>query len=425
MPTSAEFRAPKGTHDILAPESSRWDALVDRFARRARAAGYGLAITPLIEDMGVFSRGVGESTDIVTKEMYDFLDKGGRHIALRPEVTASLVRAFVQHRPPVPWKTWYWGPNFRYENPQAGRYRQFFQLGVEVIGTADPHVDVEVIALAVDLMGDLGLTGMTVLVTSLGDGQCRPAYRELLSAYLEAHDAELCDEHRDRWRANPLRVLDCKRTPCRSATVGAPLPLDHLCPDCKSHWETVTGALSSLGVDYEIAPRLVRGLDYYTRTTFEFAAHSLDAAQNALGGGGRYDGLVEALGGPSTAGIGFSLGMDRILLACDAEGVFPAPDSALDAFVIDVTGGDRATVVCHELRHAGLRTDRAFDGRSMKAQMKLADRSGAAVAVIIGEEEAAEEAATLRPLRGGGQQLRVPRSELTEAVRRLLEAVPA
>ena len=423
MPASADFRAPKGTRDILAPESTRWDALLEHFARAARAAGYGLVLTPLFEDIGVFSRGVGESTDIVTKEMYEFEDKGGRHIALRPEFTASVVRAFIQHRPPVPWKTWYWGPNFRYERPQAGRYRQFFQLGVEVVGSADAQVDVEVVALAAEFLTSVGLRGVTLLLNSLGDGQCRPGYRELLAGYLSSRDAELCDEHRGRWEANPLRVLDCKRDACRAATADAPLPLDHLCPDCTAHWEAVTNGLSALGVAYEVAPRLVRGLDYYTRTTFEFAADSLDSAQNAVGGGGRYDGLVEALGGPATPGIGFSMGIDRVLLACDAEDAFPAPDSMIDAFVVDVTGGERATLICRELRQAGIRTDRAFDGRSMKAQMKSADHSGALVAVIVGEEEAAEEAATVRPMRGAGEQIRVSRSELTEAVRKLVEAV--
>jgi histidyl-tRNA synthetase len=423
MPAPAEFRAPKGTRDILAPESSRWDALVDCFARQVRRAGYGLALTPLFEEVGLFSRGVGETSDIVTKEMYDFTDKAGRHIALRPEFTASLVRAFIQHRPQVPWKTWYWGPGFRYEKPQAGRYRQFFQLGIEVIGSADPQVDVEVVTVATDFLASLGLSRVTLLINSLGDGRCRPAYRTLLTDFLTAHDAELCDEHKGRWQTNPLRVLDCKRSTCRQAIAEAPMQLDHLCEECQAHWSSVTEGLSGLGIAFTIAPRLVRGLDYYTRTTFEFAADSLDRAQNAVGGGGRYDGLVEELGGPSTPGIGFSIGIDRTLLACDAEGVFPATETQLDAFVVDVTDGRQATVICHQLRRAGLRADRTFDARSMKAQMKMADRSGAAVAVIVGEDEAAEESATVRPLRGGGDQLRVLRSDLVSAVEKLVGAI--
>lgn len=419
MATGVEFRAPKGTRDILAPESGRWDGLLDLFAEQSRAAGYGLVLSPLFEDVGVFSRGVGQSTDIVTKEMYDFEDKGGRHIALRPEFTASLVRVFIQHRPPVPWKVWYWGPNFRYENPQAGRYRQFFQLGVEVIGTADPGADVEVMSLAADFYASLGLEAVTLLLNSLGDEKCRPVYRELLSSFLASRNTDLCPEHRDRWQMNPLRVLDCKRDACRSATAEAPLPVDHLCDDCRDHWTRVTSGLDAVGCSYEPAPRLVRGLDYYTRTTFEFAAESLDSAQNALGGGGRYDGLVAELGGPASPAIGFSAGIDRALLACDAEGVFAADEELLDAFVVDVTGGNAATVLTRQLRKEGLRVDRAFDGRSMKAQMKAADRSGAAVAVIVGEEESAEGSATVRGLRGSHEQVRVPRSELAETVRKL------
>ncbi|MGH9066047.1 MAG: histidine--tRNA ligase, partial [Acidimicrobiales bacterium] len=324
-PASQPFQAPSGTRDILPPESARWQALVDTFARASALAGYGLVLTPLFEELGVFARGVGESTDIVAKEMYDFEDKGGRRLALRPEMTASVVRAFVQHRPVTPWKVWYWGPQFRYERPQAGRYRQFYQLGVEALGTDDPGLDVEVVALAWRFFSGLGLRRLRLEVNSLGDGKCRPAYREALVAWLEPREGSLCPEHQARWRVNPLRVLDCKKEPCREATVGAPRQLDHLCTDCQAHWEAVVEGLGLLGVPYLVQPRLVRGLDYYTRTTFEVAAEALDAAQDAVGGGGRYDGLVEALGGPATPGIGFSLGIERILSACDTEGLLGPP----------------------------------------------------------------------------------------------------
>ena len=418
------FQAPTGTRDVLPPESRRWEAVIARFASQAEAAGYELALTPLFEDVGVFARGVGSGTDIVAKEMYQFEDKGGRTLALRPEVTASVVRAYVQHRPPVPWKVWYWGANFRYERPQAGRYRQFFQLGVEALGTGDPDLDVEVIALASEFYRSLGLTRVETVVNSLGDPECRPAYRERLLAFLEPRAGELCDEHRDRWRDNPLRILDCKRRACRDATADAPSQLDNLCASCAAHWDRVLAGLRALDVPVTVQPRLVRGLDYYTRTTFEFAAGALDTAQNAVGGGGRYDGLVEVLGGPATPGIGLSIGLDRLLLACDAEGAMPLPDARLDAFVVDLVDGQEARDLTAELRAAGLRADRAFAPepgrtRSMKAQLRAADRSGARVAVIVGDVEKAAGTATVKLLRGGAVQEEVPRSDVVSWVAKL------
>ena len=426
MTDNETFRAPPGTHDVLPPVSSRWQALVSIFSGLVERAGYGLVVTPLFEDAGVFSRAVGQATDMVSKEMYEFEDRGGRKLVLRPEVTASVVRAFIQHRPTLPWKAWYWGPNFRYERPQAGRYRQFFQLGVEAFGVEDPGLDVEVVALASGLGDAVGLSQVELLVNSLGDAECRPAYGRLLSEFLSQRETDLCDEHRTRWTLNPLRVLDCKRDACRSATEDAPRQLDHLCQPCRRHWEAVLAGLEALGIRYVVETRLVRGLDYYTRTTFELASGALESAQNAVGGGGRYDGLVENLGGPPTPAIGFSFGLDRLLLACDAEGTFPAPSSALDAYVVDVAGGMEAVTATHELRRAGLRVDRAFaatdQARSMKSQLRAADRSGAAVAVIIGSEEAASAKATVKALRGEPVQELVDRAEVADAVRRLSRA---
>ncbi len=389
-----------------------------RFAARVERAGYGLVLSPMFEDVGVFER-VGEGTDVVRKEMYDFDDKGGRRVALRPEGTASVVRAYVQHRPPVPFKAWYVAPNFRYERPQAGRFRQHHQVGIEALGTDDADLDVEVVALAWAVCRDLGLTRIELLLNSLGDEACRPAYLDALRAFLAQRVDRLCDEHRSRAAENPLRVLDCKRPACRQATADAPHMIEHLCPPCRAHFDRVVAGLQALAVPVRLEPRLVRGLDYYTRTTFELAAAALDSAQNAVGGGGRYDKLAEALGGPPTPGIGFGMGIERLLLACDAEAVFPVPDGPVDVYVIDTTDGMTAVVLTAELRDAGVGADRAFDRRSMKAQFKQADRSGARLAAVVGEREAAAGTVTLRDLRSGEQEV-VPRADLVDHVRKRL-----
>lgn len=406
-------------HDVLPPDSARRRALVHRFADTVAAAGYGEVVPPLLEELGVFLR-VGESTDVVTKEMYDFVDKDGSRIALRPEITAGVVRAFVQHRPQLPWKVWYAGTNFRHERAQKGRYRMFDQVGVEVLGVDDPDLDVEVIALAAGFFEDIGLRKVELLVNSLGDHEDRARYTEAVRVYFESRRDELSDAAQTTLERNPLRVLDAKRPSDQAVVAEAPRIAAHLSDASSAHYERVRAGLDAVGVTYTESPLLVRGLDYYRRTTFEFAATALDAAQNAIGGGGRYDGLAEDLGGPPTDGIGFALGVDRILLACDAEGVFPAPDHAMDAFVVDVVGGEAARDLTHELRAAGIAADRRFGGGSMKSQMKSADRSGAAVAVIVGEDEAAAAEVTLRPLHGQGEQRRVPRDAVLSALRPLL-----
>jgi len=411
-----EFRAPGGTRDVLAPESARWERLVAAFATTVERAGYGLVLSPMFEDVGVFER-VGEGTDVVRKEMYDFEDKGGRRIALRPEGTASVVRAYVQHRPTPPFKAWYAAPSFRYERPQAGRFRQHHQVGLEALGTDDADLDVEVVALAWSVCATLGLTRVTLLLNSLGDDVCRPGYLDALRSFLSTKD--LCDDHAIRWEENPLRVLDCKRDACRRATDDAPRLIDNLCEPCATHFARVRAGLDALGVSYRLQPRLVRGLDYYTRTTFELAAESLDSAQNAVGGGGRYDKLAEALGGPPTPGIGFGMGIERLLLACDAEGTFPCPDAAVDVWVVDTIGGSAALALTHELRAGAVAADRSFDGRSMKSQFKAADRSGARLAAVVGAQEAADDTVTLRDLRSG-EQTKVKRAQALEAVQELL-----
>jgi histidyl-tRNA synthetase len=416
------FRAPKGTRDILPPESGRRRALVDRFAGAAGMGGFGEVVSPIFEDLGVFKR-IGESTDVVTKEMFDFLDKGDppQHLALRPELTASICRAYAEHRPVPPWKVWYEGPQFRYEQPQAGRYRQFTQVGVEVLGADDPQADIDVIALASRFFESLGLRNVQLSLNSLGDASCRPAYLAALTEYLSARRDDLSTPSQVTLERNALRVLDSKRPEDQAIIDEAPVMVDFLTDETADHFAAVRSGLDALGVDHTISARLVRGLDYYTRTTFEFAATSLESAQNAVGGGGRYDGLVEDLGGPATPGIGFALGVDRILLACDAEGVFPSPPSAVSVFVVDVTGGDHALDVCERLRAGGVGADRAYGGRSMKAQMKVADRSGAPYAAIIGEDEVAAGEVTLRDLRGDAGQRRVDLDDLVRDIRALTE----
>jgi histidyl-tRNA synthetase len=400
---------------VLPPESARWEALIARFALAARAAGYGLIQGPMFEDLSVYQR-VGEATDIVRKEMYVFEDRGNRQLALRPEGTAGVVRAFVQHHPPTPWKVWYAAPNFRYERPQAGRYRQHHQLGVEVLGTDDPDVDVEVIALASDLYRSIGLTKVTLLLNSLGDDTCRPGYNDALTDFLRTRVDDLCDEHKERALENPMRVLDCKKKACRDATRTAPRITDHLCEACKAAFDRVQEGLSALEIDFVIEPRLARGLDYYTRTTFEFIHADLEPS---IGGGGRYDKLVQEIGGSPTPAIGFGSGIERILLAADGEGVFPTPENRIDVFVVDVTGGAAARDITAELRRAGLRADRAFNGKSMKSQMKTADKSGAATVLIVGEDEAAANEVTLRDLTTGDQR-RVSRDDLVAELTKLL-----
>ncbi len=372
----------------------------------------------MFEHYEVLAR-VGESTDIVRKEMYEFEDRGGRRLALRPEGTSSVVRAFVELRPTTPWKVWYVAPNFRAEAPQAGRYRQHHQVGVEALGSDDADLDVEVIALLDGFFRAVGLRRFRLLLNSLGDAASRADYLTALRAHLDAAAGDLSEQARQTAAINPLRVLDSKRAQDAPVIAAAPRMVDHLTDDAGAHFERVQRGLRALAVPYELEPRLVRGLDYYTRTTFEFAADSLDAAQNAIGGGGRYDTLSEQMGGPPTPGIGFGAGIERTLLACDAEGTFPAPSESVDVFVVDVVDGHNALVLTHELRAAGVRADRSFDGRSMKAQMKQADRAGAKVALLVGDQEVADGTVTVRDLRSHQQDV-VARADVVEHVRKIV-----
>jgi len=419
--------APTGTHDVLPDSSRAWERLVGTFSELAHQWGFGLVLTPMFEDVAVFNRGIGEESDVARKEMYVFEDRGGRTLALRPEGTASVVRAFVQHHPTTPWKAWYVTPAFRYERPQAGRYRQHHQLGVEVLGTEDPMIDVEVIALAWRFYEAVGLQQVRLMVNSMGHSACRNAFVLSLRDHLSGLEAQLCEEHQKAWSGNPLRVIDCKKRDCRAVIDAGPSIADALCAECDTHFTAVTEGLEAIGVPWERNVKLVRGFDYYSRTTFEFVSDALDGAQNAVGGGGRYDQLAEDLGGNPTAGVGFGSGIERLLLALQAENPerFEAlRDASIDAFVVDTTGGQEALQICDVLRRSGLAVDRAYDGRSMKSQLKAADRSGARVAILVGPQELEAGTITIRDLRAtndGDRQKLVPRSALVDAVREAIE----
>jgi histidyl-tRNA synthetase len=416
------FSAPKGTYDVLPPASAGWLAVVDALTAPPKRAGYGYIQTPLFEDTALFERGVGESTDVVTKEMYTFTDKGGRSLTLRPEQTAGVLRAVVEHglfRGQLPVKLWYTGPNFRYEQPQSGRYRQHVQVGIEAVGSDDPALDAEVVWLAARGYAGLGLARAELQLTSLGDRACRPAYRALLTDFLAGVDLD--EDTRRRAALNPLRVLDDKRPEVQAQLAGAPLMTDYLCVACKEHYDTVRELLGELGVAYVENPRLVRGLDYYTRTTFEFV-HAELGAQSSIGGGGRYDGLMEAIGGPGLSGIGFGLGVDRTLLAVRAEGLPVGDVARCDVFVVPLgeVAKQRAVQLTAALRESGVTADLAYGERGLKGAMRAADRSGARYAVVLGERDLATRSAQLRDL-GSGEQVTVPLPELITTIgKRLL-----
>jgi histidyl-tRNA synthetase len=404
--TNTTFSAPKGVPDYVPPASAEFVAVRDGLTRAARLAGYGHIELPIFEDTGLFARGVGESTDVVSKEMYTFADRGDRSVTLRPEGTAGVMRAVIEHgldRGQLPVKLSYSGPFFRYERPQAGRYRQLQQVGVEAIGVDDPALDAEVIAIADAGFRGLGLDGFRLEITSLGDDTCRPQYRELLQQFLFGLDLD--EDTRRRAEINPLRVLDDKRPHIKEMTAGAPLMLDHLSEEAKGHFDEVLAHLDALGVPYTVNPRMVRGLDYYTKTTFEFVHDGL-GAQSGIGGGGRYDGLMAQLGGQPLSGIGFGLGVDRTILALEAEGKAASTPARCEVFGVPL--GDEAkasmVVLAAKLRAAGIRVDMAYGGRGVKGAMKAADRSGAKIALVLGERDIAEGVVGVKDLASGDQR---------------------
>jgi histidyl-tRNA synthetase len=400
------FSAPKGTFDQLPPDSERLLVVRDALAAGPRAAGFGYIETPTFEETALFVRGVGESSDVVTKEMYSFTTRGGQDVTLRPEGTASVMRAVLEHhldRGPLPVKLWYSGSFYRYERPQAGRYRHFSQVGAETLGTEDPAADAEIIALAVAGYARLGLTQVRVLLNSLGCSVCRPVYRAALTAFLDGLDLD--EPTRARARINPLRVLDDKRPEMIDALAAAPLVRDSLCADCRQHYDDVRQLLADTSVVWEEAPRLVRGLDYYTRTTFEFQHDGL-GAQSAIGGGGRYDGLAEDVGGPRLPGVGWALGADRTLLAVDAESIDITGGRRLGVYAVGLGEDARRKIfaLVAALRTAGVSADMSFGDRGLKGALKAADRSGARFALVVGERDLTEGVAQLKDLDSGDQR---------------------
>jgi len=401
---AAKYKAPRGTQDVLPEVSWRWQRVEAAFRETCRRYGYGEIRTPLFEQTELFVHGTGEGTEIVTKQMYTFQDQGGRSLTLRPEGTPPVVRAALEHNLTVQGqvqKLYYIAPIFRYERPQAGRYRQHTQLGVEVVGAPGPDVDAEVIALFHDFLKEIRLEGAVTHLSSIGCRNCRPGLSEALRAFFKPKLDDLCEFCQARYETNPLRILDCKVPADVQAREGAPSALDHLCEECREHFGGVRGHLDALSVPYEVDPTIVRGLDYYSRTTYE-VIHPELGAKDVIMGGGRYDGLAEVLGGPPTPGIGFGSGLERLVLVLGDGTAAPGPDVYVAAVSADV----RETVfaLAMDLRRSGVSAEIDYTRRSMKAQMKEADRLGARFTAVIGEDEVRAGTVTLRDMQTGDQQ---------------------
>jgi histidyl-tRNA synthetase len=407
------FEAPRGTHDILPSEQPLWRLVTGEAERLCSLYGYRPIQTPGFEDTGVFERTSGQGSDVVHKEMYTFTDRGDRSLTLRPEGTAPIARAYLEHglhREAQPVKLYTIATMYRYSAPQRGRYREHWQLSVEAIGSADPAIDAELIQLYDELLARLGITKYKLLLNSIGDENCRPAYLERLTAWLDEHEDVLDDEARQKRATSPLRVFDVKDERVQAALADAPKIGDALCDECREHFEAVEAHLENYGVEFELVPTLVRGLDYYTRTAFEFVDEAI-GAQSSICGGGRYDGLVEQLGGKPTPGIGFGAGIERLLLSLEAEGVQAQPEE-IDVFVALHDAGDKPRVLplVQELRRRGLRADLDYAGRSLKGQLTQAGRLGAKAIVQWGPEQS-------NVRRQGRPDEQVPTAELAERLR--------
>ncbi len=401
------FQRPTGTHDILPEDQPYWEYVTDFAVRLARQAGFERIDVPIFEATDLFARGIGTATDVVEKEMYTFTDKGGESLTLRPEFTAGVVRAYIEHGMhvrPQPVKLYSIGPVFRYDRPQAGRFRQFHQFNMEILGDMDPLADLEVMLLIWDLYAGLGFRNLSFQLNSTGCPRCRPGYVRVLQDYYLGHQNEVCEDCRRRTERNPLRVLDCKVETCQPVIAAAPSILDYLCDECAEHFAQLREYLDMLGRPYILNHRLVRGLDYYTKTVFEVWAAGI-GAQAAVCGGGRYDGLAEILGGPSTPGVGVAAGIERIIMVMKTQGLTVPPLPTPAVFLAHL--GDRArreaVRLADELRHAGVAVWTAFGERGLKSQMREADKRGARWVVILGEDELARGVAAVRDMTTGEQ----------------------
>ncbi|WP_026771132.1 histidine--tRNA ligase [Sediminibacillus sp. JSM 1682029] len=421
------IKAPRGTQDLLPETTGDWQYIEQKLTDLCRRFNYQEIRTPVFEHTELFQRGVGDSTDIVQKEMYTFEDRGGRSLTLRPEGTASAVRAFVEHKlyglANQPVKLFYFGPMFRYERPQQGRMRQFVQFGIEALGSADPAVDAEVLSLAMSAYQQLGLRSLKLVINSLGDAESRSNHRNALVEHFSPHKEELCADCQVRLEQNPLRILDCKKDRNHPAMATAPSILTYLNEDSEKYFAEVKNHLDNMGIDYVVDPNLVRGLDYYNHTAFEIMSNAEGfGAITTLSGGGRYNGLVEELGGPETPGIGFAMSLERLLMALDAEGIELPVDDGLDCFIVSL--GEKAEKAAvrytYELRNAGVQVDKDYQQRKFKAQFKAADRLKAKYVVILGEEELEKDTATVRNM-STGEQVDVSLQQLVAYMKEELE----
>ena len=402
------MQALRGTQDILPKQVYKWNYIENMIRHLCALYGYGEIRTTMFEDTRLFLRGIGDTTDVVTKEMYTFSDRGGRSITLRPENTASVVRSFLEHKmygDQQVQKVFYIGSMFRYDRPQAGRYREFHQFGVEILGAKSPIADAECIALAYDLFKRLGLNELKLYINSIGHSECRNTYRRKLIEFFEPKTEHLCDDCKERLHKNPLRILDCKEDCCKHASIGAPEITDYLCDDCHNKFEDVKKYLTSMGISYEVNPRLVRGLDYYTNTAFEIQYTPL-GSQSAICGGGRYDGLVEEIGGPTTPGIGFAVGMERLLLALESQHLIPEPKETKHIYIAAI-GKEAMNLgirLQKELRDKEIRAEIDLQEKSLKGQMKYAGKTNASMTIIIGESELADGIVQIKDMNTGIQQ---------------------
>lgn len=400
------IKAPRGTADILPSEIYKWDYIEKVAKDTAKCFGFSEIKTPVFEQTDLFQRGVGDTTDVVQKEMYTFSDKGDRSITLRPEGTASAARAYLEHSLyalPAPVKLFYDIACYRYEKPQAGRMREFHQFGAEMYGNAEAAADAEIIAFAAAIFKNLGITGLALNINSIGCKECRKKYNDALTKYLTDNSENLCETCHERLKKNPMRVLDCKSPVCKEIAAGAPSILDFICGDCRAHFEEVQKRLANMGVEFQIDPSIVRGLDYYTRTVFEFVSTAI-GAQGTVCGGGRYDNLIESIGGKPTPGIGFAMGLERILLVMESIGATFPESPKPDIYIAALGQFSFAEKLLAELRALGIWAERDISERSLKVQMKNADRSGAKFSVVIGDDEVNEGSAAIKNMQSGKAQ---------------------